>query len=87
MSLGSGIGHFVRLWCCKCHWESRPQGGGGITQAWTTWSEGASAPNGKVMCQGRGVPKARSARDGDTGNEDDSSFARFCKLDNDKFKL
>ena len=30
---------------CRCHWESRPQEGGGIAQAWTTWSEGASAPN------------------------------------------
>ena len=27
------------------------------------------------------VPEARSTRDGDTGNEDDSSFARFFKLD------
>ena len=27
------------------------------------------------------VPGARSTRDGDTGNEDDSSFTRFFKLD------
>ena len=27
------------------------------------------------------VPGARSTRDGDTGNEDNSSFARFFKLD------
>ena len=27
------------------------------------------------------MPGARSTRDGDTGNEDDSSFARFFKLD------
>ena len=27
------------------------------------------------------VPGARSTRDGDTGNEDYSSFARFFKLD------
>ena len=27
------------------------------------------------------VPGARSTRDGDTGNEDDSSFAGFFKLD------
>ena len=26
------------------------------------------------------VPGARSTRDGDTGNEDNSSFARFFKL-------
>ena len=28
------------------------------------------------------VPGARSTRDGDTGNEDNSSFARVFKLDN-----
>ena len=27
------------------------------------------------------VPGARSTRDGDTGNEDNSSFAQFFKLD------
>ena len=31
------------------------------------------------------VPGARSTRDGDTGNEDNSSFARFFKLG--KFKI
>ena len=30
---------------------------GGIAQAWTTWSEGASAPNGTVKCRGHGVPE------------------------------
>ena len=54
------------------------------------WPEGASAPNGTMMCRGHGVPemvtpRARSTRDGDTGNEDNSSFARFFKLD--KFKI
>ena len=39
-----------------------------------------------MMCRGHGVPEmvvpgARSTRDGDTGNEDNSSFARFFKLD------
>ena len=43
--------------CCRCHWESRPQEGGGIAQAWATWPEGASAPNGTMMCQGHGVPE------------------------------
>ena len=43
--------------CCRCHWESRPQEGGGIAQAWATWPEGASAPNGTVMCRGHGVPE------------------------------
>ena len=37
-----------------------------------------------VMCRGHGVP---STIDGDTGNEDNSSFARVFKLDNDKFKI
>ena len=60
MSLGSGGGRSVRLWrCCRCrcHWESRPQEGGGIAQAWATWPEGASAPNGTMMCRGHGVPE------------------------------
>ena len=43
--------------CCRCHWESRPQEGGGIAQAWATWPEGASAPNGTMMCRGHGVPE------------------------------
>ena len=43
--------------CCWCHWESRPQEGGGIAQAWAMWPEGASAPNGTVMCRGHGVPE------------------------------
>ena len=52
------------------------QEGGGIAQAW-----------GRVArrCFGTkwydDVPGARSTRDGDTGNEDNSSFARFFKLD------
>ena len=33
------------------------------------------------------VPGARSTRDGDTGNEDNSSFARFFKLDNAMFSF
>ena len=37
--------------------ESRPQEGGGIAQAWATWPEGASAPNGTVMCRMHGVPE------------------------------
>ena len=42
---------------CRCHRESRPQEGGGIAQAWATWPEGASAPNGTVKCRGHGVPE------------------------------
>ena len=30
---------------------------GGIAQAWATWLEGASAPNGTVKCRGHGVPE------------------------------
>ena len=43
--------------CCRCHRESRRQEGGGIAQAWTTWSENASAPTGTVMCWECGVPE------------------------------
>ena len=56
---GRGDAPFVSgvVVCCRCHWESRPQEGGGIAQAWATWPEGASAPNGTVMCRGHGVPE------------------------------
>ena len=37
--------------------ESMPQDLGGIAQAWATWPEGASAPNGKLMCRGHRVPE------------------------------
>ena len=47
----------VTIVCCWCHWESRPQKGGGIAQTWATWPKGASAPNGTMMCRGHGVPK------------------------------
>ena len=40
--------------CCRCHWESRPQEEGGMAQAWATWPEVTSAPNGTVMCRGHG---------------------------------
>ena len=29
----------------------------GLLEAWVTWSEGASAPNGTVKCRGHGVPE------------------------------
>ena len=57
------------LICCRCHWESRPQEGGGIAQAWATWPEGASAPNGTMMCRGHGVPEMVTH-----GNEDNMQF-------------
>ena len=64
--------------------------GGGIAQAWATWPKGASAPNGTMMCRGHPrctrVPEMyRSTRDGDTGNEDNSSFSRFLNLTNALF--
>ena len=68
MSLGSGG--------CRCHWESRPQEGGGIAQAWAMWPESSSAPNDTVMCRRHGVPN------GDTDNEDDSRYAGFLNLTN-----
>ena len=42
--------------CCRCHLGSRPQEGDGVAQTWATWPEGASAPNGTVMCRGHQVP-------------------------------
>ena len=48
---------FFVVVCCRCHWESRPQEGGGIAQAWAMWPKGASAPNGTMMCRGHGVPE------------------------------
>ena len=61
MSLGSGGGRSVCLWRCRLLSvpleESRPQEGGGIAQAWATWPEGASAPNGTVMCRGTEYPR------------------------------
>ena len=49
---------------CRCHRESRPQEGGGIAQAWVTWPEGASAPNGTVKCRGHGVKKITAGING-----------------------
>ena len=84
--------------CCRCHWESRPQEGGGIAQAWATWPEGASAPNGTVMCRGHGVPEMVTPAMRTTAVllgffELDKyamfSFAMTCGLasDSDKFKI
>ena len=56
---------------------SRPQEGGGIAQA--------ELGHVARRCFGTkwydDVPGAQSTRDGDTGNEDNRSFARFFKLD------
>ena len=80
MSLGSGgDAPFVSgvVVCCRCHWESRPQEGGG---------DCSGLGHVARRCFGTkwydDVPEARSTRDGDTGNEDNSSFARFLNLTN-----
>ena len=83
MSLGSS-GGMLRLvsgivLCCRSHWESRPQEGGEIVQAWATSPEGASATDWYNDVSG-----GWSNCDGDTGNEDKSSFDWFYKLVNYK---
>ena len=66
MLLGSGGGRFVRL--RRCRLLSVPSGeqeGGGIAQAWATWPEGASAPNGdkfKII-----ITLRQAQKFGDTG--------------------
>ena len=68
--------------CCRCHWESRPQEGGGIAQDCLglrlPGPRGAKVPRHQMVQWCAGV---RSTRDDDTGNEDNGSFARFLKLD------
>ena len=79
MSLGSGGGRFVRLW--RCCLLSVPLGEQASGRRWDCSGLGHVARR----CFGTkwydDVPGARSTRDGDTGNEDNSSFARFFKLD------
>ena len=79
MSLGSGGGRFVRLW--RCCLLSVPLGEQASGRRWDCSGVGHVARR----CFGTkwydDVPGARSTRDGDTGNEDNSSFARFFKLD------
>jgi hypothetical protein len=79
MLLGSGGGRFVRLW--RCCLLSVPLGEQASGRRWDCSGLGHVARR----CFGTkwydDVPGARSTRDGDTGNEDNSSFARFFKLD------
>jgi hypothetical protein len=74
MSLGSGEGRFVRLW--RCRLLSVPLGEQASGRRWDCSGLGQVARR----CFGTKwydeVPGARSTRYGDTGNEDDSSFAR-----------
>ena len=80
MLLGSGGGRFVRLW--RCCLLSVPLGEQASGRRWDCSGLGHVARR----CFGTkwydDVPGARSTRDGDTGNEDNSSFAR---LDNSSF--
>ena len=79
MSLGSGGGRSVRLW--RCCLLSVPLGEQASGRRWDCSGLGHVARR----CFGTkwydDVPGARSTQDGDTGNEDNSSFARFFKLD------
>ena len=79
MLLGSSGGRFVRLW--RCCLLSVPLGEQASGRRWDCSGLGHVARR----CFGTkwydDVPGARSTRDGDTGNEDNSSFARFFKLD------
>ena len=79
MSLGSGGGRSVCLW--RCCLLSVPLGEQASGRRWDCSGLGHVARR----CFGTKwydeVPGARSTRDGDTGNEDNSSFARFFKLD------
>ena len=52
VSFASGV-----VVCCRCYWESRLQDGGGMAQAWATWPEVTSAPNGTVMYWGTVYPR------------------------------
>ena len=77
MSLGSGGGRSVCLW--RCCLLSVPLGEQASGRRWDCSGLGHVARR----CFGTkwydDVPEARSTRDGDTGNEDNSSFARFFK--------
>ena len=79
MSLVSGGGRFVRLW--RFRLLLVPLGEQASGRRWDCSGLGHVARR----CFGTkwygDVPGARSTRDGDTGNEDNSSFARFFKLD------
>ena len=79
MLLGSGGGRFVRLWhCCLL---SVPLGEQASGRRWDCSDLGHVVRR----CFGTkwygDVPGAWSTRDGDTGNENNSSFAWFFKLD------
>ena len=83
MSLGSSRRRSVCLW--RCRMLSVPLGEQASGRRWDC----SGLDHVVRRCFGTkwysDVPGARSTRDGDTSNEDDSSFAVFLKLD--KFKI
>ena len=76
MSLGSGGGRSVRLW--RCCLLSVPLGEQASGRRWDC------SGLGHVARRYNEVLEARSTRDGDTDNEDNSSFVRLFKPDKDK---
>ena len=76
MSLGSGGERFVRLW--RCCLLSVPLGEQASGRRWDCSGLGHVARRCFGIKWYGDVPGARSTRD---GNEDNSSFARFFKLD------
>ena len=79
MSLGSGGGRSVCLW--RCCLLSVPLGEQASGRRWDCSGLGHVARRCFGTKWYSDVLGARSTRDGDTGNEDNSSFARFFKLD------
>ena len=79
MSLGSGGGCFVHLW--RFCLLSVPLGEQASGRRWDCSGLGRVARRCFGTKWYSDVPGTRSTRDGDTGNEDNSSFARFFKLD------
>ena len=79
MLLGSGGGRFVRLW--RCCLLSVPLGEQASGRKWDCSGLGHVVRRCFITKWYDDVSGARSTRDGDTGNEDNSSFARFFKLD------
>ena len=79
MSLGSGGGRSVCLW--RCCLLSVPLGEQASGRRWDCSGLGHVARRCLCTKWYSDVLGARSTRDGDTGNEDNSSFARFFKLD------
>ena len=79
MLLGSDGGRSVCLW--RCRLLSVLLGEQASGRRWDCSGLGHMARRCFGTKWYSDVPGARSTRDGDTDNEDDSSFARFFKLD------